>query len=118
MGEHDELWANLNDHPEGWGLWKHNPVTEAFFAYIKDRSQNEEKWLLEVFLAGGMSDSNPEYSRNPLVMRGIVLALRDLTQIDHRAIAAWYAEKRAEEESARGEADRDDRAVQSDPQTR
>jgi len=109
-----ELWGELDGAQ--WGAWKHNPITEAFFAYLADWKANEERWILHAFMAGGFTDTSPDASRNPHVMRGQVLALQHVMQIDYRAIRDWYAEKAEEEANAvddRGNAgaDEPDRAA-------
>lgn len=74
-------------------LWMHNPLTQAFFAFLGDQESNFKDAVTEMFIYGQVTDADPKPDKNPDVWRGRILTLRDLQRITLGQIAAFYREK-------------------------
>ena len=77
---------------EQFNLWKHEPVTRWFFAFLKDKQDFLKSAALEQWLN---SSSWPE------TVRGQIIELSEIAETSHEAIQSFYTR----EDESRTESD-------------
>ena len=75
---------------EAFAQWKHHPVTRAFLQFLGDQADNWREAALLMWEEGRMDPMHQHPDVNSNVMRGRVLALRELTEISHSDIEDFY----------------------------
>lgn len=66
---------------EQFGLWKHEPVTKWFFEFLKDKREFMKSQALEQWLND---------SAWPETVRGQIIELDEIANIERAAILAFY----------------------------
>lgn len=75
---------------EAFKLWQHNPVTAAFFQYLLDLVDDFRATAADL-LENGLYEVHAQHpDKNPDVVRGRILTLRDLHQITLEDIQGLY----------------------------
>lgn len=71
-------------------LWQHSPITAAFFQFIDDQIASWRENAADLLEMGAFTAGAREQDRNPDVVRGRILAMRELHQIDLETIQGAY----------------------------
>lgn len=75
---------------EAFRLWQHNPVTASFFQYLLDLVADFRSTAADLLENGLYTEHAQHPDKNPDVVRGRILALRDLHQITLEDIQGLY----------------------------
>ncbi len=108
MIDHRELFSELS--ATEFNLWRHNPITAGFLAFLGDQRANMRDAVADLvetgrFSAEGPTDANLHY------LRGRLDILRELQGITVAHIQGFYRE----EEAASQEASQDDPNASATP---
>ncbi len=82
------VFADMDE--ESFMRWKHHPVTAAFLKYLGHQADNWREAAMDMWEAGRMDTGNAHEDLNSNVVRGKVLALRDLQSIRLENIKRFY----------------------------
>lgn len=87
-----------------WSLWQHNPLTKAFFGFLGDQHTAWRELAADCLESGIFRDGDPHEDRNIDVLRGKLIAFRDLRGITLTAIQGFYGKEPAAEVTEETEA--------------
>lgn len=73
-----------------WASWKHHPVTAAYLVFLGDQVENWRAAVTDMWETGHLDALADNPSMNPNVLRGRVLALRELLELELDAIQGFY----------------------------
>lgn len=79
---------------EQFGLWKHEPVTKWFFEYLKAKNQFMKSTAMDEWLSG-----RPW----PEAIRGQIIELEEIANIERAAILAFYGIEEKEDDGIESE---------------
>jgi hypothetical protein len=75
---------------EDYNLWRHHPVSKIFLKYLSDYADALEREGLERWRAGTIRLVDEQE------MRGRVLTIREMSELQFEAISVFYGGERAE----------------------
>lgn len=84
-------------------LWMHNPITKGFFQFVDDSLALWRANAVDLLESGAFRLNDPHEDRNPDVVRGKLIAFRELRGITLERIQGFYGQEpavEAEEEQA------------------
>lgn len=79
-------------------LWQHSPITAAFFQFMDDQVASWRENAADLLEMGAFIPGAREQDRNPDVVRGRILALRELREIELETIQGAYGKSPPEED--------------------
>lgn len=74
-------------------LWQHNPVTAAYLQFQADLIDDWRRLAADLLEAGAFHLHDPHEDKNPDVVRGRILAVRNLHQIKLEDIQGFYGKE-------------------------
>lgn len=80
-----------------WALWQHNPITAAYLQFMEDQVAVWRELSADLLEAGAYRLNDAHEDRNPDVMRGKLVALKQLRGITLEAIQGFYGKARPQE---------------------
>ena len=80
-------------------LWRHNPLTAAFFQHLEDLGENARQAFLRLWEGGGIDDAKKNPDMDPHFLRGEVRTYAYLARITAGSIQAFYRDRAAAEQS-------------------
>lgn len=80
-----------------WMQWQHTPLTAAFLQFIDDQIALWRETSADLLEAGAYRLGDSHEDRNPDVVRGKLLALRQLRGITLEAIQGFYGQATPDE---------------------
>lgn len=83
-----------------WKQWQHGPISKAFFQFLEDQLTVFREAAADLLEQGYFTDHDPNPDRNPEVVRGRLLTLRELARIELQPIQAFYGKEPPEEPEA------------------
>ena len=81
-------------------MWRHEPITAAFLQFLADQLQVWRELAGHCVEHGYFHAHDSNEDRNPDVVRGKIIAFRDLHQIDLEGIQRFYRQDEPEEPQA------------------
>lgn len=84
------IFLELNE--EAYQLWRHEPVTMAFLQFLADQIDTARDVAADLIEEGLFERGKQEQNLNPDVLRGKIIAWRDLHKLTLQAIHAAYSE--------------------------
>jgi hypothetical protein len=84
--------------PQEWMLWQHGPITAAFLQFQDDQIAVWRELAADLLEAGAFHSGETHEDRNPDVVRGKLIAMRNLRGITLEAIQGFYGKEPAEAE--------------------
>lgn len=88
-----QRWEDLT--PADFGAWKQHPMTALIMRFMEDKIVNYRDLAADLVEAGAFQvGARPEVN-NPDVLRGRILALRELHALDIGVIQGFYREASA-----------------------
>lgn len=88
---HEALLLELT--PEGYNLWRHNPITAAYLLYLGDQIEAFRTAAIDLLEAGAL-DKQAE------MLRGRIITLRELQNLSLDDIRNFYRQEGTEENNA------------------
>lgn len=76
-----------------WAMWQHTPITAAFLQFLDDQITVWREIAADLVEAGAYRLDSPHEDTNPDVVRGKLLALRQLRGITLENIQAFYGKE-------------------------
>ncbi len=73
-------------------LWQHEPITRAFLQYLDDQVANWRELAADIVEIGGFTAGDRLEGRNPDVVRGKIVALKELRRLTLAEIQDFYRE--------------------------
>jgi hypothetical protein len=105
--DHREIIADLTE--EEFTLWKHNPITAAFLAFLKDQAENWRDQIALIVEYGHFDNTSNDETKNLHIVRGKILAIdgadSGLLGLTVEAMQAFYADERQDRTPDGTEAD-------------
>ena len=83
-----------------WMQWQHGPIAAAYLQFLEDQVAAFRTLAVELLEAGAFRLGDPHEDKNPDVVRGKIIALRDLRRITLREIQGFYGKELPEEAEA------------------
>lgn len=74
-------------------LWQHNPISAAYLQFLDDQVAVWREIAADLLEAGAFRLGDPAEDRNPDVVRGKLLALRELRGITLTDIQGFYGKE-------------------------
>jgi len=81
-----------------WQAWRHNPITASYLQYLEDQIDFFRNAAADMLEAGQFLAGTQHQDRNPDVLRGQIIALRQLHDLELAAIHAFYGQELPEEQ--------------------
>lgn len=91
----DTVLLEIGD--EEFRLWTHNPISAAYLQFMEDQVAVWRELAADLLEAGAFGSTSQHEDANPNVVRGRILALRDLRRITLGEIQAFYGKEPAAE---------------------
>lgn len=80
-------------------LWTHNPITAGFFQFMDDQIRVWRELAADLVEAGAFTPGARPESNNPDVVRGRILAVRELRDITVQTIHEAYGKEPPEDQA-------------------
>lgn len=78
---------------EEFRLWQHHPITAAYLQWLDDLIADWRNLAADLVEVGAFQDRAAHEDRNPDVVRGRILAIRFLRNIELETIQGFYAQE-------------------------
>lgn len=85
--------AFLDMSPTEFRLWQHNPITAAYLQFQADLIDDWRRIAADLLEAGAYHVHDAHEDKNPDVVRGRILAVRNLHAIKLEDIQAFYGKE-------------------------
>lgn len=92
--------AALDMTEQAFKLWQHEPITAAFFQYLDDQVVAFREVAADLVEAGAFTAHAKPELQNPDVVRGQIVALKQLRQITAQTIQGFYGQEPPDETQA------------------
>src|SRR6266852_5730034 len=89
--KHIEVLMDLSS--EDWARWRNHPVTSAYLAFLADQVILWREVCADLVINGAFHVADANEDRNPDVVRGKVLATRQLRDLDIATIQQFYRDR-------------------------
>ena len=76
-----------------WALWLHDPVTSAYLQYMDDQIAFFRDSIADMMEQGLFVQGHQHQDRNPDVMRGQIVMLRQLRGLSAEAMRSFYGQE-------------------------
>jgi hypothetical protein len=86
--------------PQEFALWLHNPITAGFFQFMDDQIASWREMAADLVEAGAFTVGARSQDQNPDVVRGRIVALKELRQITVQTIQGAYGQEPPDETQA------------------
>ena len=73
--------------------WRHHPLTAAFMRFMKDQADNWREGAMDLWEMGQLVSNHQHPDLNSDVIRGKVIALRELREIRLEQIQEFYRQQ-------------------------
>lgn len=90
----------LDMSDQGFRMWQHEPITAAFFQFLEDRVLAARETAADLVEQGRFVPGARPELQNPDVVRGQILALRELHKVTAQTIHDFYGKEMPEEDQA------------------
>lgn len=90
----------LDTSPQAFSLWLHNPLTAAFFQYLADQVASFREVAADLVEAGAFTPGARGELNNPDVVRGQILALKQVREVTAQTIQSFYGQEAPDEQAA------------------
>lgn len=90
----------LNIGEQEFRLWQHSPITAGFFQFMIDQVAVWRELAADFVEAGAFTPGARPEDQNPDVVRGKILAVRELHQITLQTIQGAYGKETPDEDQA------------------
>lgn len=78
-------------------MWRHNPITSAYLRFLDDQAANFRNAAADLFEAGQLDTTRTD-ALNANVIRGRILALRELHALTLEELQGFYRQDEGENE--------------------
>lgn len=92
-----EMWRDMT--PQHFAAWAHNPVSAAFFQFLEDRYNRARETVADIVENGPVGVGVENALRDLGVLRGELMALKELRGIALPDIQGWYGESGPDDQS-------------------
>lgn len=89
----------LDMSPVEFSMWLNNPVTRAVMQFLDDQIARQRETVADIVEAGPLGVGVDNALRDLGVLRGQLMAVRELRRIDLAVMQGFYAEQEAEPET-------------------
>jgi hypothetical protein len=83
----------LSISPNEWMAWRHSPISAAFLQYLADQITYMRGAAADMLEAGGFVPGHQHQDRNPDTLRGQIVMLRQLHDLELHAIQGFYGQE-------------------------
>lgn len=90
----------LNIGEQEFKLWQHSPITAGFFQFMDDQIAVWRELAADLVEAGAFELGARAENNNPDVVRGRILAVRELRDITVQTIQSAYGKEMPDEDQA------------------
>lgn len=97
--KHDAKTTMLELSEQEFRMWQHSTITAAFLQFMDDQIAAFREIGMDLLEAGAFRQNDPHEDRNPDVVRGKLLALKELRQISLDRIQGFYLDQQRAEDS-------------------
>ena len=80
-----------------WALWLHDPVTASYLQYMDDQIAFYREAVADLLEQGLFAQGHQHQDRNPDVIRGQIVMLRQLRGITAHDMRSFYGQELPEE---------------------
>lgn len=86
--------------PEEFRLWQHHPITAAYLQFLADMIDRWREIAADMVEEGAFQTRDQHEDKNPDVVRGRIIMMRVLHQIDIKQIQRFYGVEPEETDEA------------------